>query len=126
MYGPRYIFRSCHRLSGAKAFSAVFDCGVRKTVGPLQVRGKPNGLVHGRLGLTVSRRVGNSVKRHRIKRLLREAFRLSQHDWPMGYDIVIVVHPHDIAALADYQRMLFAAVRSVHQQWARRAGEKEA
>lgn len=43
-----------------------------------------------RLGITVSKRFGNSVKRNRIKRLIREFFRLNKQQIPKGYDIVIV------------------------------------
>ena len=47
-----------------------------------------NGLPHPRLGLIVGRRHGGAVQRNRLKRVLREAFRLSQHDLPAGYDLV--------------------------------------
>lgn len=43
-----------------------------------------------RLGITVSKRVGNSVERNRIKRSIREFFRLSKQKIPKGYDIVII------------------------------------
>jgi ribonuclease P protein component len=61
------------------------------------------GLV-GRLGITVTKKVGNAVVRNRIKRMLREWMRL--HGWvPEGWDIVLVakdsaarqVHPDDFA-----------------------------
>ncbi len=43
-----------------------------------------------RLGITASKRVGNSVKRNRIKRLIREFFRLNKQQIPGGYDIMII------------------------------------
>ena len=58
----------------------------------------------GRLGITVTKKVGNAVVRNRIKRLVREWMRL--HGWvPAGWDIVVVakdsaarqVHPDDFA-----------------------------
>ena len=44
-----------------------------------------------RLGISVSKKVGNSVKRHRLTRLVREAFREHQDDFLNGYDIVVVL-----------------------------------
>jgi len=58
----------------------------------------------GRLGLTVTKKVGNAVVRNRIKRMLREWMRL--HGWvPTGWDMVLVakdsaarqLHPDDFA-----------------------------
>ena len=43
-----------------------------------------------RLGISVSKRVGNSVVRHRATRLIREAYRLSSHMFNSGLDIVVV------------------------------------
>jgi len=45
-----------------------------------------------RLGLTVSRRVGNAVQRNRVKRRLREFFRLNKDRLPVA-DIVIIAQP---------------------------------
>ena len=44
-----------------------------------------------RLGITASRRVGNSVVRSRAKRLIREAFRATRGLWPVGIDLVVIV-----------------------------------
>lgn len=49
-----------------------------------------NGLEINRLGISVSKKVGNSVVRHRITRLIREAYRLHQDDFIKGKDIVVV------------------------------------
>jgi ribonuclease P protein component len=47
---------------------------------------------HGpRLGITASRRVGNSVFRNRAKRLVREAFRHLRSTWPQDVDVVVIV-----------------------------------
>lgn len=44
-----------------------------------------------RLGISVSKKVGNSVVRHRMKRLVRESYRLHEAVFNSGLDIVIVV-----------------------------------
>ena len=49
-----------------------------------------NGTDTKRLGVSVSKKVGNSIVRHRLARLIREAFRLSTDCIPDGYDYVVV------------------------------------
>ena len=49
-----------------------------------------NNLESNRLGISVSKKVGNSVVRHRITRLIREAYRLHQDELLKGKDIVVV------------------------------------
>jgi ribonuclease P protein component len=112
-----YAYARKHRLQHALEFDAVYAAKVRESRGPLTVYGLPNELGHPRLGLSVGRKVGIAAKRNRIKRLLREAFRLLQHDLPRGYDFVVAVRPHDVALLADYQRMLSAAMLKLHAKW---------
>ena len=43
-----------------------------------------------RIGISVSKKVGNSVVRHRIIRLIRESYRLNEAAFHTGYDIVVV------------------------------------
>jgi ribonuclease P protein component len=62
----------------------------------------PNDLPYTRLGLAVGRKHGHAVRRNRIKRLLREAFRLSRDQLPAGYDLVCVPLARGKAALAGY------------------------
>jgi len=52
-----------------------------------------NSLSYSRIGISVSKKVGNSVIRHRIVRLIRESYRLNKDSLKEGYDIVIVARP---------------------------------
>jgi ribonuclease P protein component len=92
------------RLRDRAEFVAV-QTGGRKLHGKhvlaMALRRSPRELA-GRLGLTVTKKVGNAVVRNRIKRLVREWLRL--HGWvPTGWDIVVVAkdsaarqgHPDD-------------------------------
>lgn len=83
----------------------------------MTIYARPNELSHLRLGISISRRVGSAPKRNRIKRLLREAFRLRQHDLPAGYDLIIVVRPHEVLSLIEYQNLLMKLTSSLHAKW---------
>ena len=50
-----------------------------------------NGTDRNRLGISVSKKVGNSVVRHRLTRLVRESYRLQEALFLRGFDIVVVV-----------------------------------
>lgn len=119
MPDTRYSYPKSRRLSGRLQFGAVFDAKVRESRGPLTLYALPNQLGHARLGISISRKVGIAARRNRIKRLLRESFRLLQHDLPRGYDLVVVVRPHEPLMLADYQRLLSGAIVKLHQKWSK-------
>ena len=56
-----------------------------------------------RIGISASKKIGNSVVRHRIARVLRECFRLHRDELKSGYDIVVIArHP---AAVMGYVEM---------------------
>jgi ribonuclease P protein component len=112
-----FAYARKHRLQHARQFDAVYTAKVKESRGPLTIFSIPNDLGHPRLGLSVGRKIGTAPKRNRIKRLLRECFRLLQHDLPRGYDVVITVRPHETALLADYQRMLSSALVRLHGKW---------
>ncbi len=49
-----------------------------------------NGLEINRVGISVSKKVGNSIVRHRVKRLIREAYRLQEEKFHRGINVVII------------------------------------
>jgi ribonuclease P protein component len=65
-----------------------------------------------RLGVVVSSKVGNSVARSRARRLLRETFRVHQHDFTEPVDLVLIARP-SIAAkmMADVERDFLTLLR---------------
>ncbi len=46
-----------------------------------------------RIGISVSKKVGNSVVRHRVKRLIKESYRLNENKFDRGLDLVVVARP---------------------------------
>ncbi len=122
MTAPRYRLTRRQRLTGRSAFKPIFDAGIRKPVGPVAVLGLPNNLGFHRVGLSVGRRVGNAVRRNRHKRLLRETFRLAQHRLlhataDTGYDLVLLVRPHQELPLERYEQLLLQGITGVHRHF---------
>ncbi|MFM1831298.1 MAG: ribonuclease protein component [Planctomycetota bacterium] len=87
-------------------FRRAYALRLRRDLGFASLLAAPNGLPHARFGISIGRRVGTAVRRNRIKRLLREAFRLEQHVLPAGVDLIVQVRPHDPRSLADYRAAL--------------------
>ena len=54
---------------------------------------KENGLGINRVGISVSKKVGNSIVRHHVTRLLRESYRLHENIFNSGLDMVIIARP---------------------------------
>lgn len=57
---------------------------------------KENGLEKNRLGVSVSKKVGNSIVRHRITRLIRESYRLHEDMFNSGLDMVVVTRKNAV------------------------------
>ena len=77
------------RLLTAEQFRQVFRCGGRVSAGGLRARMARNGRGHGRLGLAIGvKAAGGAVARNRIRRQVRESFRVNQHQLA-GLDIVV-------------------------------------
>jgi len=76
----------------------------------------PNEESYNRLGISVHRKTGNAVRRNRIKRLIRESFRLNRDQLPPSCDIVFTVRPgFAINSLVDMQADVIRIVGASEQ-----------
>ena len=71
-------------------FRTVYEKGISSANRYLVMYKLENGLKRNRLGISVSKKVGNSVVRHHLARLVRENYRLSEESYKKGYDMVVV------------------------------------
>ena len=94
-------------------YKAVYQAGSSKACPSLVMYVYTNGEGKNRLGISASRRYGNSVERHRFARRMREIFRANDHMTKKGYDIVLVARnkakQSDFSSLCeDYRRLLLS------------------
>jgi len=112
----RLRFSRAHRLSGRAAFARVFGARCSAGSGCVVVYAVANELPYSRLGLSVGRKHGTAVQRNRIKRLLREAYRLERPQLPAGLDLVVVPRQGNEWTLEKARASLVAAVRQVDKR----------
>lgn len=91
-------------------FRRLYQKGASAVAGSMVLYCRKNRLGHNRLGITVSVKLGNAVKRNRARRRLREVFRLAGPDLRQGYDIILVARSR--AADGDYVRLTQAFYRA--------------
>ena len=113
---PTYRFPASLRLKSRGEFDLVFAARTSVADGRLIVYARANGLQHARIGISIGKKVGPAVIRNRHKRALREAFRLTRHQLPGGYDYVAI--PRAIAAPSTrlYARSLIDVCRKVERR----------
>jgi ribonuclease P protein component len=108
-----FRFEPHEHLRRTKDFRRVYDR--RRSVSDhwLIVYACENDLPHLRLGLSVSRKVGQATHRNRLRRLYREAFRLTRHQMPVGMDLVLIPRRPDEPALEELMKSLPRLVAQV-------------
>jgi len=74
-----------------------------------------NGLEKNRLGISVSKKVGNSVVRHRITRLIRESNRLNEQQLKTGFDIVVIARASAKGKKCEEIKSAFMHLASLHK-----------
>ena len=67
---------------------------------------KPNRSATNRVGITVSKKLGHAVVRNRVRRRLREIYRLNEDRFAPGWDIVVVARSRCVGA--DFQKLTHA------------------
>lgn len=82
--------RNIVSLKNSREFGEVYNNGKSYANKYLVMYVKDNNLGINRLGISVSKKVGNSVVRHRVTRLIRESYRLNSSQIVEGKDIIII------------------------------------
>ena len=85
----QFAFPRTSRLRLKKDFEAVFDAGRKTVTRDLVTWNAPGGGTEKKIGLMVSKKTGGAVERNRLKRLLREAFRLSKSELKEGTRLIV-------------------------------------
>jgi ribonuclease P protein component len=117
-------FRPHERLKDPKDFRRAFDRRRSCADDILVVYGVENGRGHTRLGISISRKkVRAANARNRLKRLVREAFRLKKLDLPTGIDLIVLPRRQN-ASFASVQLSLVALSLAVARRLNLKAAPK--
>lgn len=99
---PQYTWPQACRIEKRCDFVRCYDAGRRYFSRYFVFFVYRQNEAHWRVGLAVSKKAGNAVRRNRIKRVLREFFRLHRHALPSGLDIVAVPKRNLVGIPIDY------------------------
>ena len=118
----RRRFRRVNRVARKADFARIYHDGNRARGALMTVVVLPNGGVDSRLGLSVGKRCWKgAVKRNRVRRVFREAFRLSLPELPGGIDVVLIasvpkIEPGLEATLRELRYLVPKALRRYREK----------
>jgi ribonuclease P protein component len=116
-------FPKSFRLLRRSEFRRVYDEGQRRSASLGVVFCRPNGLAEPRLGITAPARLGKAVVRNRVKRRVREVFRLNRAALPGGWDIL--VNPRAVVASLPFRTLQRELLRLFPNQPSRGTAKEE-
>ena len=106
----KHLFRRLY----AKGKTAVFPT--------MAVYARPNGSKRSRLGFTVGTKVGKAVRRNKVRRRLREAYRIHEEQMLPGWDLVVVARVK--SAHVPYRQLEKDLRRALDKLGVRKGGDK--
>src|SRR5438045_4307818 len=118
-----FAFRPAEHLRRPADFRRTYDRRRSVSDSWLIIYACENGLPYLRLGLSVSRKVGSAVVRNRLRRLYREAFRLSRHELPVGLDLILLPRSPEEPPLEDLKASLVKLVRQLARRLEKEIGQ---
>ncbi len=106
---PDQRYRKSERLLKRADYVRVQTKGKKFGTKLLTIVSLPSSVDHTRIGITVSRKVGNAPVRNALKRRIREVYRLHKAHWPDGIEFVVIARPR--AAGASYDEIRRAMLK---------------
>ncbi|MEG2338059.1 MAG: ribonuclease P protein component [Clostridium sp.] len=102
-YRKRILMKSEEKIKRNSHFRYIYNRGKSLSNDTLVLYRIKNNKPVSRLGISVSKKVGNSVVRNKVKRLIRECYRVNRGSYKTGFDFIFIARQK--ASTADYAKV---------------------